>query len=80
MKKQLTTSTKYKGRIQLLNLHQIPFQASYIKEVVTVALADKTTLYVSLKPHYNEAREVGFLHRLYASEEWTFATNENFLT
>jgi uncharacterized protein (DUF3820 family) len=80
MKKQLTTRTKYKTRVQLLNTHQIPFEASYINEVVTVMLADSTTLYVSLKPHYNEAREVGFLHRLYASEEWTLTTNGDFLT
>lgn len=80
MKKYVTFRTKYKTRVHLLNKHQIPFTPSQIDEVVTVELTDSSTLYVSLKPHYNDQRECGFIYRLYTTEDWTFTKNEDFLT
>ncbi len=79
MKLYVTTRTKYKARVQMLNRHQIPFKPSPIDEVVLVELADASTLYVSLKPHYDEIGYGGFISRFSATEKWQFRKNQEFL-
>nr|GFC88443.1 hypothetical protein [Tanacetum cinerariifolium] len=63
----------------LLNRHQIFLHPSCIDEVAMVELADASALYLSLKPHYDEAGEDGFSYRVSGTQEWQFQKTKEFL-
>lgn len=79
MKSYVTHLTKYKARVHSLNRHQIFLHPSCIDEVVMVELVDMSTLYISLKPHYDEAGEGGFSYRVSGTQEWQFQKTRDFL-